>query len=66
MDFWRSLAIIAELIRASRYADAWEFIERNKCDLTDGKGCAPINGGAPLNPAPADNTYTGKGGSKRD
>jgi len=59
MDFWRSLAIIAELIRARRYADAWEFIERNKCDRTDGKGWAPIN------PA-ADNTYTGKDTSKRD
>ena len=60
MDFWRSLAIIAELMKAERYAEAWEFIERNKCDRTDGKGCAPIN------PAAADNTYTGQGGCERD
>jgi len=59
MDFWRSLAIIAELIKAWRYEEAWEFIQRNKCDRTDGKCCAPNQTAA------TDNTYTSKGDSKR-
>jgi hypothetical protein len=60
MDFWRSLAIIAELIKARRYDEAWEFIQRNKCDRTDGNMAV-----APIKSAAAPNTWTGKGGTKR-
>jgi hypothetical protein len=42
MDFWRALAIITALMKEHRYDEAWDFIQRNRCD-DDGREIEALN-----------------------